>query len=319
MVRRLTVALVLAALLTGGCGLWLSTLLGHSAHVSAAQVAEPTIIKDADLYIYVPASARQAQPAQILVAMHGMGGDGPSFCQNLLAAADRNGWIVVAPTFKYQDYKNPALVLQDDTAFLPRLRDMIDSVPARTGLLTRNKVLLYGFSRGAQAVHRFATFYPERVLAVAATSAGSYTLPLNTMLVNGRSQTLPMPYGVATMRDNLGVGFNYDAFKQVAFRISVGGTDTNADDTPRAWDPYLGATRPERATNYTKVLQSIGVEADLAVYSGVSHAVTPQMLDENLAFLQNIVLRNAFRFGTGPTLGAISYGTVINATARSRR
>lgn len=319
MVRRLTLALIFAILLSGGCGLWLSGLLGQSPKTISAAAAEPLVIRDPDLYIYVPTSAIAAQPAQILVTMHGMGGDGPSFCQNIIATAERNGWIVVAPTFKYQDYKNPALVVQDDIAFLAKLNAMLDSVPARTGVQTRNKVLLYGFSRGGQAVHRFATLYPERTLGVAAVAAGSYTLPLATMLVNGRSQALPMPYGIANIRANLGFDFNLAAFKRIPFRISVGGADANPDDTPRTWDPYLGTTRPARAAAYTKTLQNLGLDASLAVYSGVGHTVTQQMLDENLAFLQGVVIANSFRFGTAPAIGAVSYGAIANATARGGR
>jgi len=319
-VRRFSVALFLAILFTGSYGLWVLAPFAPTNTASAATDPEPAYtIKDPDLYIYIPTNASRLGPLQILVAMHGMGDNGPNFCQNLLATADRNGWILVAPTFKYQDYKNPDLVVQDDVTFLPRLLTMIDSLPGRTGLTTRNKVLFYGFSRGGQAVHRFATLFPERTAGVAAIAAGSYTLPLQTMLINGRSQTLPMPYGVANLRAKLGYDFNYEAFKQVPFRISVGGSDTNPDDTPRAWDPYLGTTRLNRATNYAKALQNIGVDAKLVVYPGVGHQITQQMQDENLAFLKGINDRNAIRFGFGPSLGAIYYGAQINVTARGYR
>lgn len=320
MFRRFSVTLLLAVLIAASYGLWSLAPFTPTNAAHAAEAPEPAYtIKDADLYIYVPTNASRQGPLQILVAMHGMGDNGPNFCQNLLAAADRNGWIIVAPTFKYQDYKNPDLVAQDDVTFLPRLLAMIDSIPGRTGLATRNKVLLYGFSRGGQAVHRFATFFPERTAGVAANSAGSYTLPLQTMLINGRSQTLPLPYGVANLRAKLGYDFNYEAFKRIPFRISVGGSDTNPNDTPRAWDPYLGTTRPDRAANYAKALQDIGVDAKLVVYPGVGHQVTQQMLDENLAFLKGINDRNAIRFGFAPTLGAIYYGAQINITARGYR
>lgn len=319
-VRRFSVTLLLAVLLAGGYGLWFLSPLTPTLTASAAADPEPAYtLKDPDLYVYVPTNASRQGPLQILVAMHGMGDNGPNFCQNLLATADRNGWIIVAPTFKYQDYKNPDLVVQDDITFLPRLLTMIDSIPGRTGLATRNKVLLYGFSRGGQAVHRFATLFPERTAGVAAISAGSYTLPLQTMLVNGRSQALPLPYGVANLRSKLGYDFNYDAFKQTPFRISVGGNDTNTADTPRAWDPYIGTTRPDRAAAYARTLQNIGVDAKLVVYPGVGHQVTQQMQDENLAFLKSINDQNAIRFGFGPTLGAIYYGAQINVTARGYR
>ncbi len=98
----------------------------------------------------------------MLVTVHGMGGNGAAFCQNLIARAEQDGWIIVSPTFNYQDYKNTDSVVQDDTHMLPRLKQIIDGLPAKTGLPIRDKVLLYGFSRGAQMVHRFAEFYPDR-------------------------------------------------------------------------------------------------------------------------------------------------------------
>ncbi len=315
MVRRRTPhSLLLAVLLGTLIGLFISPTVETAAATSPGYS-----IKEPNLFIYVPSNAAQFQPVQVLVAMHGMGGDGARFCQDLLAAAERNGWIVVAPTFKYQDYKNSTLVLQDDTAFLPRLKAMIDSVPQRTGLQTRDKVLLYGHSRGGQAVHRFATYYPERVAGVAALSAGSYTLPLRTMLINGRSQTLPMPYGVADMRKHLGRDFDYEAFKRIPFRIVVGGRDSNPNDTPAAWDPYLGMTRVDRARAYTKVLQDIGVQATLAVYPDAGHGVSPQMLDDALAFLQGAAAKQGpLPYGSGLSRGGATTGDVVTGALRRR-
>lgn len=317
--RRLLLALLFTAVLLGSGGFLLFTPDARTRVASAATPEPAYTIKDPDLFVYIPSDAARRGPLPILVAMHGMGDNGPNFCQNVLATAERNGWIVIAPTFKYQDYKNPTLVAQDDTTFLPRLLGMIDGIPARTGLATRSKVLLYGFSRGGQAVHRFATLYPERTAGVAAVAAGSYTLPVQTTLVNGRSQALPLPYGVADLRARLGFDFNYEAFKAVPFRISVGEADNNPHDTPRAWDPFIGTTRPERATNYTRTLQALGVNATLAVYPGVTHQVTQQMLDENLAFLKGVNERNAIRFGFAPSLSAIAYGNTIAVTARGTR
>ena len=311
---RLGVYRGLIALLVGVLCLPLFAGLAGAVGASAAPA---TTIRDPDLFIYIPESARQSQPAQILVAMHGMGGDGANFCQNLLGAADRNGWIVIAPTFKYQDYKNPDLVLQDDLAFLPRLEEMIDSVAGRADIATREKVLLYGYSRGGQAVHRFATFYPERTLAVVALSSGAYTLPLDTMIVNGRSQQLPLPYGVADLSQQLGRGFNYAAFKGVPIRVAVGGRDTNPNDVARAWDPYSGKTRIDRARAYTVALQNIGADASLAVYPDADHGSTPQMVAESMSFLENMVGRNAARYGFGPSIGASTYGALIAGATRA--
>lgn len=297
MVRRLLVPTVLGLVLGILLSLWAIT---SSAGIATAATSPAYTIKEPGIFIYVPSNAQQLQPVQVLVAMHGMNGDGANFCQNLLATAERNGWIVVAPTFRYQDYKNADLVLQDDTRLLPLLKGTLDSLPGRTGLVTRDRVLLYGHSRGGQAVHRFATYYPERVLGVAAIAAGSYTLPLKTMMVNGRSQSLAMPYGVANMRAHLGHDFNHEAFKRIPFLVQVGGQDSNPDDVPRAWDPYLGRNRIDRAQAYTKTLQNIGVPASLAIYPNTGHGVSPQMHAEALAFLESVTTQGTARYGFGP-------------------
>jgi predicted esterase len=318
-IRRLTLLLSVALLLVGGCGFWLFGSLKNAPTAgAAAPTVAPRIISDSDVYIYIPSTVDTSQPAQILVTMHGMGDSGQNFCQSMIPVAERNGWIIVSPTFKYHDYKNPDSSLQDDLTFLPKLTNILDNVPARTGIATRNKVFLFGFSRGGQAVHRFATLFPERVAAVALNSAGSYTLPLNSMLVNGRSQNLPMPYGVANMAALTGHAFDFATFKQIPFRIAVGGADINPDDTPRAWDAYDGLTRVDRATNYTRILQNLGLTATLAVYPGVGHQVTPQMVDEQAAFLKGVLDKQAQRYGHAPAIGAASFSAMVTASAQTQ-
>src|SRR5687768_9032867 len=120
--------------------------------------------------LYLPSNAAARGPLPVLVAAHGMGGEGTSFAAPLLAQAERNGWIVVAPTFGYGDWRDPEQVRRDDTTFLPQLKVLLDSLPARTGLQIRPGALLYGFSRRGQLVHRFASFYPGSVAAVASFS-----------------------------------------------------------------------------------------------------------------------------------------------------
>lgn len=315
MVRRILFPLLLGLLLLVGGSGWLitPTVLG------AADDEPGRSLQGDGIFIYVPVNATRQAPLQVLVALHGMGDNGANFAQSMLDTADRNGWVVLAPTFRYQDYRVPELVAQDDTTFLPKLAGMLDNLPQMIGLPTRDKALLFGFSRGGQAAHRFATFFPERTAAVAAICAGSYTLPLNTMLVNGRSQTLPLPYGVIDMPNRLGRPFDLVPFKQIPFRISVGANDVNPNETPRAWDPYLGQSRVDRAQTYTRTLQALGLDAQLVLYSGVGHQVTKQMLDENLIFLNSIRNRNAQRYGFAPFISTIAFDASLQAAVPRRR
>ncbi len=242
--------------------------------------------KNNDYFLYIPTNAAARGPLQVLVTIHGMGGDGAGFCQNLINRAEQDGWIIVSPTFKYQDYFNPDSVLQDDVRMLPHLKQIVDGLPAQTGLPIKEKVLLYGFSRGAQMVHRFAEFYPEKTQAVALFSAGSYTLPLPTMNVNGAPTTLNFPYGVADLQKYTGVAFNATAFRQIPFFLGVGGADSNAADAPRAWDPYLGTTRIARAQAYENALTNLGLDASLTVFPNVTHDVTTDMRGQAMGFLE---------------------------------
>lgn len=254
--------------------------------VVGTSVVSATTTQDDDYYLYIPSNAAARGPLQVLVTVHGMGGNGTAFCQNLINRAEQDGWIIVSPTFKYQDYRNPDSVLWDDTHMLPHLRDILNNLPAKTGLPIKEKVLLYGFSRGAQMVHRFAEFYPDRTLAVALFSAGSYTLPMASMDVNGAPSTLNFPFGVADVQKYTQAAFNVVAFRQVPFFLGVGGADSNADDTPRAWDPYLGTTRIARAQSFENALTTLGLDSSLTVFPNVSHDVTSDMRGQAMSFLE---------------------------------
>ncbi len=301
---------LIAAALWGGAG------AGARPATTADGIGPGADAGDAGVFIHVPAAARRAQPAQpvqVLVAIHGMGGNGAQFGGRFVADAEQHGWIVVAPTFPYRDPKQPDLVLQDMQAFLPQLQALLDSVPQRTGVRTRERVLLYGHSRGGQVAHRFATVYPERVLGAVVLSAGSYTLPRRALPVNGRPEPLPLPYGVADLGSRFGRDFNPEAFRRVPFRVEVGGQDTNPQDTPRAWDPYLGRTRVERARTYTETLRQMGAPANLAIYPGAGHEITPQMHDDAIAFLAAVAAGSGPPYGSGLSRGALMFGAGADA------
>ncbi len=261
-------------------------LIGTLAGTSGVSATTTPTNPDGDFFLYIPTNAAARGPLQVLVTVHGMGGNGTTFCQNLINCAEQDGWILVSPTFHYRDNFNPTTVLQDDTELLPRLAQYIDDLPAKTGLPIKDKVLLYGFSRGAQIVHRFAEFYPDRTLAVALFAAGTYTLPVPTMTVNGTPTTLDLPYGVADLQQYTDAPFNAVAFRKVPFFIGVGGADDHAGDAPPAWDAYNGVTRLARSENFARTLQNFGVAASLTVYPGVGHDITSDMRSQAMTFLE---------------------------------
>jgi pimeloyl-ACP methyl ester carboxylesterase len=212
-----------------------------------------------------------------------MGGSGADMATMLGPLAAQQGWALLAPTMPYRDYRDPELVRRDGE-LLPRLRSLIDALPARTGLKFQDRVLLFGFSRGSQEAIRFSLMFPDYTLGVAGLSAGSYTLPSTSFA----GTALKYPFGTADVDTICGQKFDAAATQQIAYWIGVGGADTRAEDVPRQWDQYLGTTRVERAKRYTEILQQFGAKANLEVFPGAGHEVTGPMQEHAIQFLSTI-------------------------------
>ncbi len=236
--------------------------------------------------VYVPSTVDSSRPVPVLLGLHGMGGSGPRIAARLSDCATANGWVLVTPTVAYRDYMDPEQVRLDDEEVLPRLREMLDDLPARVNGLTLDpETFVYGFSRGAQAAHRLALFYPDRVAGVAVLAAGSYTLPRTSVGVGPAEQTLRFPFGVADLRRYAGHAFDPGSLQGMPFWIGVGAADTVPEQVPPSWSPYLGTTRVERARRFSELLQSMGADVSLNVFSGAGHEETALMRTRACDFL----------------------------------
>jgi pimeloyl-ACP methyl ester carboxylesterase len=240
-----------------------------------------------EFFVHVPPQV--GRPLRVLVTLHGMGGEGRAFCTAFLQRTDREGWVVVAPTFAYGDWHDPTQVTREEsTRFLPRLHDFLETLPARSGLQLEPRVLLYGYSRGAQLADRFALVYPEQTRGVAALSAGTYTLPLGQFELDGQMTPLPYPFGITDLPQRFGREFDLDSLRQVPFWIGVGDLDRNPADLPRRWDPYLGETRVARAESFARRLNEAGVQGQLTVFPDLDHTATDVMSARALEFLSTL-------------------------------
>ncbi len=227
-------------------------------------------------------AAPTSAPLQVLIVLHGMGGNGPDFARDLFDKADTYGWLIVAPTIEYGDWTNPNVVAQEDPLLIQALNDYLDGLPQRAGSPVRHLVLLLGHSRGAQLAHRFAEFRPDRVLAVAALSAGTYTMPTSV----GPTGGLNFPFGLRDMDHYAGHAFDPQRFDNVAFWVGVGGQDNNPGDVPRQWDSIEGATRLQRARAFVNAVQELGAATQLRIFNDARHEVTGEMRTAACDFLQ---------------------------------
>jgi poly(3-hydroxybutyrate) depolymerase len=240
--------------------------------------------------LYAPPTLAPEGPVQLVVALHGIGDNGPNIAQPFISLARDHGWLLAAPTMAYGDWFDPVRVRSDDLVFCRQLEALLADVPLRTGREVLGPVFLIGFSRGAQLADRFAFFHPDEVAGVASMSAGTYTMPENTADMNGdgRPDPLPLPFGTADMQRVFGHGLDMDELRRVPFWISVGGADDNPNDLPRQWDALQGRTRITRASAFAQLLATLHVPVQLQVFPGATHQLTPAMAGGVGSFLSRL-------------------------------
>ncbi len=248
-------------------------------------VATEQVRKVRSVWLRPPSATLKGEPLQVLVALHGMGGNGEDFARDLVADADRNRWLIVAPTIDYGDWRDPQQVADEEPALIEWLSSYLDALSSQYGFTSHKRVFLLGHSRGAQLAHRFALFHPERVLAVASLSAGTYTIPVAR---NPQGRLLTFPFGVGDLPSYLGTPLDRAELRNVQFWVGVGSEDNNPADLPRQWDPYIGGTRLQRAQAFQLALQEAGERSVLAVYGGVRHGLTPEMRSGACTFFRGI-------------------------------
>ncbi len=250
----------------------------------APQVAPGSDLTLDEFFVHVPPSTDGQ--LQVLVALHGMEGNGPAFARPLIARAEREGWLLVAPTFEYGDWQDPAQLIREEcSGFIPRLYAFLNELPGRTGLDLAPRVVIFGASRGAQLAHRFALVYPERTRALALMAGGVWTLPQREVVTDGQRSVLPYPFGAGDLRERFGRELNEGALRRVLFWVGVGANDNDPREVPRQWDPLLGNNRLARAQAFVRRLGELGARAQLTVFPGVGHTLTDEMRAQALDFL----------------------------------
>jgi len=273
---RLWLGLVLATIAA-----WPAVLPVSASRAGISALADTPI---RSMYVRAPHGAAAGKPLQVLLALHGMGGNGEDFARDLTEQADQHGWLLVAPTIQYADWTNPNVVAREEPVLIRALSDYLDQLPEIFGLQTRRLILVLGHSRGAQLAHRFAEFRPDRVLAVAALGAGAYTLPQ----MSGPQGSFSFPFGIKDLSLYAGHTFDQTRFAGVAFWVGVGSQDTNPADLPRQWDAIEGTTRVARAQAFETAMQRLGANVVLREFGNARHEVTREMRMAACEFLEHV-------------------------------
>ncbi|MCB1915887.1 MAG: hypothetical protein KDG52_09245 [Rhodocyclaceae bacterium] len=198
---------------------------------------------------YVPNSIARGAP--MLVSVHGISRNAREHLRLLAPLAERYGVVLLAPRYGRDRFPSYQRLLPDDRGVRPDalLRAAARELAARSGASDR-RLYLFGYSGGAQFVHRFAMHWPEQVARYALGAAGWYTFP---------DSGQRYPYGLQpSRRHDLG-GIDLDAFLGLPGLVLVGERDVHKDDALRAsrrLERQQGSSRMERAGNWVAAVNS---------------------------------------------------------------
>jgi poly(3-hydroxybutyrate) depolymerase len=198
--------------------------------------------------LYVPGSGGAEAP--IFVAVHGLACNPDELARVFSRYCEMTGVVMLAPVFTteqhgdYQRLGRTGRGVRADVALDRCVAEVVSLTRADAGQLH-----LFGYSGGAQFVHRYLMAHPHRVAAAVATSAGWYTFP---------DMHVRFPYGIRPQRRLPGVNFNPEEFLRVPVTVLVGQDDVNGEhlrNTERV-TRQQGQNRVERARNWVAAMRA---------------------------------------------------------------
>ncbi len=227
-------------------------------------------------------------PKKVLIAIHGIARDPRRHIHLLSRQADQYGYTLIAPFFNVNDYPDfqrlgrLGLGRRADHALLSSVLHIHKYLPFNS------KLKLFGFSGGAQFVHRFALAYPHLVETIAIASAGWYT---------ELSSKLRFPFGTAPTKRLADLHFHPTDLCYMDTCMLVGSQDVERDANLRhskELDRYQGKNRLTRARRWQKRLkkrsQRLGSQAEHAchVLDRVGHSFEEAV---RIGHLDNIIFK----------------------------
>lgn len=210
-----------------------------------------------EYFLYVPSSAPDAR--RLFITVHGISRNAREHARRFAKFAEAQGVVVVAPRFaaaRYPDYQRLGRVGRGEHAGAA-LHDIVEEVALLTAI-DDGQLFLFGYSGGAQFVHRFVMAYPGRVARYAVAAAGWYTFP-------DKEQRYPM--GIKRSRSQGNMRFRASRFLHIPALVVVGERDTVQNgklrETPRVV-AHQGPSRLERGRLWVQAMNEAARERGLA-------------------------------------------------------
>lgn len=222
---------------------------GAEASGTVLRWLDPMADDEPALLVVPPRAA--AGPAPVVVCVHGYTRQPLDQLQAFAPLTAARGVALVLPLFderrhrRYQQLLHPRRGTRSDLGLLRALARLAD-----TRGFDDRRLFLFGYSGGAQFVHRFALCHPERTAALAIGAAGWYTWP---------DEQAAWPAGLADAAPRLGRPVALEAFLRLPMALWVGERDTRDDALLRS-EPAIGlrqgAHRLERAQRWAEAVRA---------------------------------------------------------------
>ncbi|MBI5772948.1 MAG: hypothetical protein HZA89_04285 [Verrucomicrobia bacterium] len=200
----------------------------------------------------------------LVVGVHGAGGTGKGAGGVAAWATEFDDVIVLGPSFEHPkrdpNAPRPATMPRDifqmsGPTHEAKLSELVAQVRKKWNL--HPKIVLHGFSAGAQFSHRYAFRHPELVAAVSAHSGGSWAK------LDGDDHINP-------------------AAKHIPFTVSCGEDDRGSGGPPGT------PPRIEGARRFAGQLRSLGFALEFKTWPGIGHQQTPDAKALGRALLEKV-------------------------------
>ena len=234
----------------------------------AGMHAHETALPDANAlthWLYTPTEQPVAGKIYwLVVGVHGAGGTGKGGGGVGAWASDFDDVVVLGPSFEQpkRDHNapRPATMPRDiyqmsGPTHEAKLAELIAQV--RKTWSVHSKIVLHGFSAGAQFSHRYAFRHPELVAAVSAHSGGSWAK------LDGDDRINP-------------------AAKHIPFAVSCGEDDRGSGGPPGT------PPRIEGARRFAAQLMALGFAVEFKTWAGIAHQHMPDAKALGRALLQKV-------------------------------
>lgn len=194
-------------------------------------------------FLYVPRHG--AINAPVFITVHGISRNAREHAESFASFAEHYGVVLVAPYFSQHDFPDYQRLGRKGKGARAdwALDRIVDAVGRLTGAQT-GKLFLFGYSGGAQFVHRYTLAHPQRVAKVVLGAPGWYTFP---------DPTVKYPKGIAPTKRLPGVTFDPVNFLTIPTCVIVGKRDVRQDaglNTSAKIARQQGGNRVERGRQW---------------------------------------------------------------------